>query len=161
MLAKTAFAIRSGTEKDLPRINDIVEACVLTWDIPERVKRLSMSSYLYTAIDLDHQTLLVAEDQASDITGVAAIETAESADLPSGTSGLLLHGLYVNPDFQRQGIARQLLDSVISRVKSEDLDGLLVKAQFDALGFFEAQGFSALPVKDAKRDYPYRLWLAA
>jgi hypothetical protein len=37
-------------------------------------------------------------------------------------------------------------------------DGLLVKAQKDATGFFIAQGMSAVAVDDARRDYANRFW---
>ena len=104
MLARTKIQIRSGSDKDLEAVNQIVENCVRTWQIPERVKRLSMSSYLYSTIDLQHLDLLVAENPEADMTGVAAIEMAEPSDLPGNKSGLLLQGLYVAPDHQRQGI---------------------------------------------------------
>ncbi|MFT4650146.1 MAG: hypothetical protein ACI9AP_000314, partial [Flavobacteriales bacterium] len=38
--------------------------------------------------------------------------------------------------------------------------GLLVKAQVDAVSFFNQAGFTKLPVEDYSRDYVYRYWKA-
>lgn len=160
MLAKTTLRLRQGSVDDLQAVNELVTTCVSGWDIPERVKRLSMSSYLYSPLDLQHLTLFIVENQADEIIGVAAIEEAETTDLPASSRGLLLHGIYVSPDNQQQGVGKQLLRKAIDAVKSRRLTGLLVKAQADATGFFIAQGFDSLPVTDDSRDYPHRFWLA-
>ena len=92
---------RSADESDLIGINAVIERAVMSWDLPERVKRLSLPSYRYQADDLDHLELWVAEAPRVGIVGVAAWEPAAAGDTPEGKRALLLHGLYIAPDRQR------------------------------------------------------------
>ncbi len=46
--------VRAETKIVLDAINHVIEAAVMIWDLPERVKRLSLSSYYYTEQDLNH-----------------------------------------------------------------------------------------------------------
>ena len=103
--------IRPAVEADLDSINRVIKAAVMTWELPERVKRLSLPSYYYTALDLEHLDIIVAEDDQQHIIGVAAWEPADARDTPAGSSALLLHGLYVDPPRQRQGIGRRLFEA--------------------------------------------------
>lgn len=130
----------------------------MRWDLPARVKRLSLSSYLYTEIDLAHFDILVAE-QDSRVVGVAALEDADPSDCPPQQAGLLLHGLYVEPDWQGRGIGQQLLQAAGQVVHDAGRQGLLVKAHKDAVGFFTSQGLRRLEVEDKNRDYANRFWL--
>lgn len=152
------ISIRKAKESELKVINDIIRACVFAWNLSDRVKRLTVSSYQYNSFDLEHFEIFVAIDASKRIVGVAALEEVNSLHLPKGQTGLLLHGLYVDTTFQNQGIGQQLLQFSYKRVKSEKLDGLLVKAQVDANSFFKQQGFTHLPVINADKDYPYRWW---
>ena len=133
----------------------------MAWQLPERVKRLSLPSYRYHPHDLDHLHIVVAEDANHAIVGLASWEPASPRDLPAGTRGLLLHGLYVDPSSQRQGMGSQLLAAAATAARDQGVDGLLVKAQADANGFFAARGLQRLAVDDPARDYPHRYWLAA
>jgi predicted N-acetyltransferase YhbS len=149
---------RQATSRDLPAVNQVIDAAVMGWQLPERVKRLALPSYRYDALDLDHLDIRVVEEGAGDITGVVACEPANPADLPAGMTGLLLHGLYVHPRRQRQGVGRQLFRAAEERVRQGGYDGLLVKAQPDARGFFEARGMTRLDSGDPARNYQYRYW---
>lgn len=155
----TAFRLRQAHADELPAINGIVERAIATWQLPERVKRLSLPSYRYHAHDLVHLHLVVAEDADHAPVGVAAWEPAHPRDLPAGKHGLLLHGLYVDPACQHRGVGSQLLDAAAAAARAQGLDGVLVKAQADANGFFEARGLQRLPAEDAARHYPHRFWL--
>jgi len=157
----TAFHLRQAHADDLAAINGIVERAIATWQLPERVKRLSLPSYRYHAHDLVHLHLVVAEDANHALVGVAAWEPAHPRDLPAGKNGLLLHGLYVDPACQHRGVGSQLLDAAAAAARAQGFDGVLVKAQADANGFFEARGLQWLPVEDAARHYPHRFWLPA
>ena len=157
----TAFHLRQAHAEDLPAINGIVERAIATWQLPERVKRLSLPSYRYHAHDLVHLHLMVAENADHALVGVAAWEAANPHDLPAGQSGLLLHGLYVDPARQHRGVGSQLLDATAAAARAQGFDGVLVKAQADANGFFETRGLQRLPVEDAARHYPQRFWLPA
>ena len=112
-MSTAAFAISPARVSDLDAINDIVSACVMGWDLPQRVKRLAIDSYRYNADDLAHQDIYVAQGAGSLALGVGALEAASASDLPANHSGLLLHGLYIKPEQQKQGIGRSLLDHAL------------------------------------------------
>ena len=136
-----------------------VSRAVMTWSLPERVKRLAMPTYLYGAHELDHLDMTLAEDDAGHPVGVAAWEPADLRDCPAGQRGLLLHGLYVDPVHQGHGVGSRLLDAAAEQGRSGGYDGILVKAQADAEGFFQRRGLRSIPVLDPGRDYPNRCWL--
>jgi hypothetical protein len=46
----------------------------------------------------------------------------------------------------------------VSAAQAQGFDGLLVKAQQDASGFFRAMGMQRLPVEDPARQYANRFW---
>jgi len=123
------------------------------------VKRLALPTYRYTGHDLRHLHIVLAEDSAAGVIGIAAWEAAAARDCPQGLSGLLLHGLYVDPEQQRRGTGTRLLAAAAAAAREQGFDGLLVKAQADAEGFFRAQGLERLAVADAGRDYPHRFRL--
>lgn len=152
-----SITYRAASKADLPAMNGVIERAVMTWRLPERVKRLSLPLYRYNETDLGHLEVCVAQDEAA-IAGLAAWEPAEAADLPEGKRGLLLHGLFVDPDRQRRGIGTHLLNACVARARELGLDGVLVKSQADAEAFFERHGLIRLPVHDQSRDYPLRYW---
>ena len=131
----------------------------MTWQLPERVKRLSLPSYRYTETDLAHQEIILAEQDGL-IVGVAAWEEADPTDTPNKLAGGLLHGIYVDPARQHQGIGRQLYEVALQAACRRNLAGLLVKAQTDAVPFFMALGMQRLEARDTARDYANRFWQA-
>jgi len=152
------ITLRKAGSEDLPALNRVVQAAFMTWDLPERVKRLSLSSYLYDEMDLQYLELMLAE-RAGRVVGVAAWEQATQRDCPGDARGLLLHGLYVHPEEAGRGIGRELLAAAQDAAAAAGMDGVLVKAQTDAVGFFERLGLQALPVEDTARHYASRFWL--
>ncbi|KPJ92959.1 MAG: hypothetical protein AMJ55_08965 [Gammaproteobacteria bacterium SG8_15] len=155
----TKIALRKANTTDLAAINEIIDAAIMTWDLPERVKRLSLPSYHYTQHDLETLELIVAEKGAQQkIVGVAAWEPANTKDVPQGQRALFLHGIYVAPEQFHQGIGNQLLQAAELTALDRGFAGLLVKAQADAAGFFLAQGMQPLGIENEKRDYPHRYW---
>lgn len=153
--------IRPARQADLEAINRVIEAAVMTWDLPERVKRLSLPSYRYDAVDLEHLEIVLAEDYQHNIIGVAAWEQAEAKDIPAGHKALSLHGIYVEPAYHQQGIGSQLFHAVEEAVCKHGLDGLLVKAQEGSSGFFIAQNMEPLQVDDPMHHYANRFWKRA
>ena len=156
---RAPISIRPGSASDLEAANRVIEACVMTWNIPERVKRLSLASYRYTEIDLEHLRLLIAQDHNKKIIGVAGIEPAEKSAVPAGKSGLLLHGIYVEPKLHRSGTGRQLVKRALEIAKAESYAGLLIRAQPDAIGFFKAIGSREITTANSRKDYPHQYWL--
>ena len=154
-----AAALRPATTADLQKINDVIGRAVMRWSLAERVKRLALPSYHYRSQDLDHLRILVAEDEAGGLAGVAAWEPAAPRDCPPGRRGLLLHGLYVDPDRQGRGVGTRLLGEAAAAAREDGYDGLLVKAQADASGFFQTRGLERLLAGDSARSYANRFWL--
>ena len=159
-LRSTEITLRNAGLQDLAAVNLIVENAVMTWKLPERVKRLSLSSYRYTETDFDFLTFLVAQNTNEQLIGVAALEPANARECPNGKKALLLHGIYVLPACHRQGIGRRLITACIQFAAEQGYSGLLVKAQADAVDFFRALGWRKLEVEIEQRDYVNRYWLA-
>lgn len=150
--------IRPVDETDLDALNRVIGAAVMTWALPERVKRLSLPVYRYTRQDLAHLDMVLARDQQGQVVGVAAWEEADPNDAPAGHSALLLHGIYVDPSLHRQGIGGRLFSAAEVAVSQSQCDGLLVKAQQDATDFFTSRGMCRLDVDEPLRQYANRLW---
>jgi N-acetylglutamate synthase-like GNAT family acetyltransferase len=150
--------LRPATVADLDAINQVITAAVMTWQLPERVKRLSLPSYHYTTMDQAHLDIVVAEDSARNIVGVAAWEPAQPNDIPEDQTALLLHGIYVWPTQQHHGLGTLLFNAAAQAARQHGYTSLLVKAQTDAIPFFAALGMQPLLVKNATRDYPNRMW---
>ena len=154
------YPLRNARPDHIEAINAVIEAAVMGWDLPERVRRLSLATLKYSRFDLDHFELCVAETADGKVAGAAAWTPADAKDLPPATRGLLLHGIYVDPAQQHRGLGARLLERARAAAVEGGYDGLLVKAQPGAEGFFSKQGMVKLPVRDPARDYPRRYWLA-
>ena len=154
-----AYKVRIVGRMDLPAINAIVEQAVASWDVTERVKRLAMPDYQYRREDMDHMWLLAAQAKDGKLWGFAALEEADSAELPAPGPGLLMHGLFVQPAFMRAGIGTHLLRVGAGVAKTLGYKGMLVKSVRQSRRFFERNGLLALRAEKAT-DYPYRYWLA-
>lgn len=151
--------LRIANRDDLQDINTVIEAAIMNWHLPERIKRLALPVYRYTPIDYEHLEIIVAELKDDGIVGVAACEITDTDEVP-GKAALLLHGLYVRPEFQHHGIGSQLFSAVETSVTEHGCDGLLVKAQTDAVGFFEGHGMQHLESINPESDYAHRFWKA-
>lgn len=151
--------IVSAKESDLDKINQVIEAAIMKWDLPERVKRLSLPSYFYNAQDIKHLEIIVAK-QAAEIIAVAGWELADIKNTPSHQAALLLHGLYVHPLEQNQGIAKKLIQAATHAAYSQHLSGILVKAHKDAVNFFINQQFKKINSKTSVNQYENLLWYA-
>ena len=153
--------LRPAIQADLDAVNRVIELAAMTWELPDRVKRLSLPSYRYNELDFDHFEMVVAEDAKKNIIGIAAWEQADPSDTPGEPCALLLHGIYVDTAHHRHGIGRQLFRAAEQAVRRHNHRGLLVKAQKDAAGFFISQGMNGLPVEDPLRHYAHRFWKSA
>jgi predicted N-acetyltransferase YhbS len=149
--------VREAKPEDLSSINQVISSAIMSWSIPDRVKRLSLPIYSYSPQDLQHLFVIVAEDRTG-VIGTAACEPVNRSETPLRKRGMLLHGIYVRSDRHRQGIGSQLLCEARRQARRRGADGLLVKAHSEACGFFSAKGLRMLPVNDPTRDYPYRFW---
>jgi len=121
--------VRAAGREDLDAINRVVGAAVMSWSLPERVRRLSLPLYRYTSVDLVHLEMVVAVSARTDIRGVAAWEAADATDTPGGYRALLLHGIHVDPLYHRQGAGSRLFMAAERAARAGQYDGLLVKAR--------------------------------
>jgi GNAT superfamily N-acetyltransferase len=151
-----AFSLRELDIRELAAINAVIEAAIETWDIAPRVKRLALSSYRYESEDFDHLDFVGALVDGR-LAGILALEPAAAT---VGTEGpMLVHGLYVEPPMHGTGIGSALVDAAKRVARERGSTGLLVRAERNARTFFAHLGFAPLPVADAQRDYPHRLFL--
>ena len=151
--------LRAAGRGDLAAINALIARAVDTWDLSARVKRSSIPLYQYHPVDFDFLSMLVAPDGGERIAGVAAWEAADAREAPPGDRAALLHGIYVDPGRTGRGIGSLLLAAVADGARAAGYDGLLVRAQADAVGFFESCGLARLAAADPLADYPHRYWL--
>ena len=152
--ANVKAAIVDARASDLPEINRIISMAVLGWPLPQRVKRLALPMLQYDVIDFEHYAALVCTRET--MLG-CALWLNEEITFAAQYRGGLLHGLYVDPAAQSQGIGGKLLHEVFSRAANAGLGGMLVKAERVSRGFFERCGMELMPQHHAN-DYPYRYW---
>lgn len=155
-MATLDLKFRPAREWDHLLINHVIEQAVMGWDLPERVKQLSVSSYYYHEHDFEHFRIVVAEID-KEIVGVVAWEK-QPITIQETKKALLLHGLFVNPKYHKQGIGTRLFALVVDVAGKAGCDGLLVRAQKDAEDFFYKMGMKKLDVQDDRRDYAHRFW---
>ena len=151
-------SIRQGRLEDIDQINQVLEQAVMSWDLPERVKRLAIPSYRYHAYDMNSMSFYLAESASGQVSGVAALEAIPSSEDQQNAPSMLLHGLYVIPVCHHRGIGRQLLATAEEHAQREGFSGLMVKAQPEAKAFLSRNGYKELAVEDTRKDYQYRLW---
>ncbi len=154
------ITLRTASVSDLEAMNKVITSAVMSWQLNERVKRLSLSSHLYNEIDFRHLKFVLAETSNTSepkIIGVAAWEDADALNTPQHKRALLLHGIYVDAQYHRQGIGQALFERAQETATAQHYDGLLVKAQADASEFFIAQGMHPL-AQENDRQYGNRFW---
>lgn len=159
-MSATQIKLRTASLTDLDDINNVIASAVMSWQLAERVKRLSLSSHQYSEIDFRHLQFVVAQTgntPQAKIVGVAAWEEADALNTPQNRHALLLHGIYVDAKHHHQGIGQALFERAQQAAIEQHYDGLLVKAQADANGFFITQGMQPLP-QENNRQYGNRFW---
>ena len=140
--------IRCANKSDLPFINAVINAALMTWPISTRAQRLFAGALAYDAVDLVHFEMFVCI-QADQVVGMAAWDPH---DEPS-----LFHGLYVTPDHQRLGVGTALMNTVFARATANGKKGVLIKSARASLSYFEALSFDRIEAT-ADTDYPYTFW---
>jgi predicted N-acetyltransferase YhbS len=152
------ITIRLASPQDLDALNQVIEQAVMSWRLPERVKRLALPSYRYNDFDMQHMEILVAVGSNQAVIGLAAWEINDQSNDAPENPAILLHGIYVLPEYQREGIGTHLLGMVEETAGSAGYSGILIRAQSDAVGFFRAKGYSQLSTDDDSSDFPNRYW---
>jgi GNAT superfamily N-acetyltransferase len=140
----------------LPAVNALILRAIDGWDLPPRVKRLAGPSHCYDEVDLTTMDIRYLGAPAKP-TGVLALETLGVEEAPEQPAWRI-HGIYVDPDAQGQGLGAQLLRDAQRRARVEGVAYLTVRAQKDAVGFFKAQGFTALVPASPELAYPHQFF---
>jgi N-acetylglutamate synthase-like GNAT family acetyltransferase len=150
----SAMYMRPANADDLDKINQVITRAVMTWNLPDRVKRLSLPSYHYDKLDLQHFRILLAfiDDR---LAGVIALDHEHSGEQLAYKS-ILIHGLFVVPELQHKGIGTRLFQEAERVAHKQSTQHLIVKAHKDATGFFTAMGMTKLAVTDEVRNYADR-----
>jgi len=154
---KLSIHIKAAKLSDLDDINRVIEAAVMGWDLPERVKRLSLSSYHYSECDFNNLEIMVAIDRYLKVVGVVALEQTGINTRLTDFPPLTIHGFYVHPDYQSRGIGKILFNAVEKAARQLQYKGLIVKAHTSATRFFISQGMKSLEIENTQKDYPNQL----
>ena len=131
--------VRWTATRDLALVNQIVGRALSSWQVADRVMRLAMPSLHYTATDLEHMEFVLTK--AEDVPVAVAAWESDTSAARAATEELLLHGLYVMPDWQRCGIGGSLLQHVEVLAAERGARSVTLHAWRDAETFFRARGF--------------------
>ena len=149
--------VRAAAPAELATVNDIVTDAVLAWPMAERLKRIALNVLTYDAVDMRDYDVLLAESGGAPL--AVAVWDAESAITGGDARGALLHGLYVRPQAQRQGLGALLQRHVAQRARALGYHGLVVKAERVSVSYFERCGYARLgQANPFSIDYPYLFW---
>lgn len=146
---------------DLCAINRIVEQAVSSWGLPERVYRLTKPLLAYSGTDLNFMRAVLVLNAELNAIGTALWETGGLESAAKQTSPLFLHGLYILPEFQRQGIGTRLIDHVSRYARQAGYNGIEIKAWRDSEPFFLRLGFNDAAGAHERILYPRQLWRPA
>jgi GNAT superfamily N-acetyltransferase len=138
-------SIRPANANELPVINEVISAAALAWPLADRVKRLSLHTLLYDAVDFQNMEMFVA-CLGDLVVGVAAWDPDHSDSL--------LHGLYVEPSRQKLGIGEELMRHVYEHARERGKSTVLIRAERVSAAYFERQSLERLEV--TADEYPYQ-----
>jgi len=146
------------SDDELDTVNEVVAASIGSWELPARVRRLALPSLLYNEADLKQMSVVMLE-QAEGGVAVAAWETAADRDAVTDLRPILLHGLYVVPKTQNQGLGTALLELASHWALVRGFDGITARVWRESETFFRNRGFDQLTRPDAG-SYPLQMWRA-
>jgi GNAT superfamily N-acetyltransferase len=147
-------------EANLPEVNRVISEALHSWGMSPRVYRLTLPSFLYSEEDVRHMQLVMTGDDSGAL-GIAAWEEEVGSALMDRPLDILLHGLYVSPQWQRHGIGSNLLRVAMRRARHLGFRGITLTAWRDAEPFFIAKGFHPVDINQStSHTYPKRLSIA-
>ena len=159
----SGLRFETATQADLEKINILVAEAVGTWPTSERLKRLAALPLRYNWADFQDFEMVLCYKAAAEI-GVAVWQPDALIRLQNGDQVAWLHGLYVAPSAQGQGIGRELLREIARRASLRHRYSLYVRAERFATGFFERLGGRRLSSQEGPEGgaqaYPHRFVMA-
>ena len=144
---------------DLDKVNELIVAAIGVWPISGRLSRLAASPLSYDAVDFQDFEMVLCYKAAAEI-GVAIWQPDASIQGDDYNQAALLHGLYVAPSAQGQGIGRALVKEIAQRASRCQRDTLYVRAERFAVEFFRRVGCRQLSSHEGPeagpQAYPHR-----
>ena len=148
---------------DLDTINALITTAIGTWPVSERLKRLAALPLRYNWADFQDFEMVLCYKAAAEI-GVAVWQPDAPIQVSDSNQAILLHGLYVAPDAQGQGVGRGLLEELAKRALMRKQDTLYVRAERFAVGFFRRVGGRQLAAHEGpeagEQAYPHRFLMS-
>ena len=154
------ISANDATASDLHTVNRVISESLVTWGIPDRVRRLATPSLSYNETDLQHMSIILLTNAEMKGVAVAAWEDASRTEIPANARGVLVHGLYVVPQYQHRGLGTRLIELVAKRLADRNIDGMAVRAWRDSLAFFLSRGFAPIERETGTDTHPRRIWRA-
>lgn len=128
--------IRKATQEDINELKELYFGTITTINIKD-YKEAQIKAWASTADRtegllrrINEQYFFVAENNEKKITGFASLDKTGYVDL-----------LYVHKDFQRMGVATQLLKEIFDTALGLNISKLETDASITAKPFFEKYGF--------------------
>jgi len=139
MTETKSYRIRSATTEDAPPIQALHRRSILGLEpgpysreeIDSWAVELPLKRYLF-AMTKEAVIFQVAVDGDGAVVGFCSYKEDE------------IHGLYVDPDWSRRGIAKTLLELAEGVMREAAVDTALVWASLTAQAFYEAMGYAAI-----------------
>ncbi|MCH8552657.1 MAG: GNAT family N-acetyltransferase [Natronospirillum sp.] len=153
--------LREISASELDKANQLVVAAIQSWDMPPRLLRLVAGTHQYEAADFQTMRLFLLDNDNEETVGMLAVEDYPGEEAGCAERVLLLHGLYIHPEYHGRGFGRAAVSATQHLARDGGFAGVLIKAHSSAKGFFNRLGLQHLPVRDDTTDYPYRYWWPA
>ncbi|MFT4222343.1 GNAT family N-acetyltransferase [Dysgonomonas sp.] len=133
---KDLFSIRVITSSDIPKLNKLFQETILTinrkdYSIEEVEDWASCGDNVSWHELFTEQHYILAENHEGEIVGFASINDIG-----------YLHTMFVHKDFQHQGIATLLYQTLEKYAKKKGAEEITSEISITAKPFFEKQGFS-------------------
>jgi len=133
------FTIRRAVQEDAPAIQALHRRAILGLE-PGPYSREEIESWAAEqplqhyadALSRGEEQFLVAADLSNRAVAFCSLVDDE------------IRGLYVDPDFARQGIARALLERAEAIMREAPVETVQVWASLTALAFYEAMGYAPI-----------------
>lgn len=146
---------------------DAVEVVAVPPEATHDLRRRVLRSHLPDP-DLDYPAdrapgsfhLAVRLGAGGEIVAVASLSLEEAPGHP-GRPAARLRGMAVDPAHRGLGLGRLLLDDAVRRLAAAGIERCWANARTTALGFYEAQGFTAIGDEFESIGIPHRIVVRA
>ena len=144
--------VRHACAVDLPALNVVIERAAMNWPLPARLRKRVIPVLRYDHVDLDCLEIFVY-CFAERTVGVLALDF-DGARAQDQSQPVTLHGLFIDPGFQRQGLGRKLVAFAEQHARDRARDAISLRAERFSCAFFERCAYTHIPPK-SEDDYPY------